>query len=191
MAVVEKEKSIALEVATKFQPTTIVFDIEMPYTVLSDNKVYTAEIKNYSLPANYQYYAAPKLEKDVFLTAQIVDWKEQNLLDGELNLFFEGAFLGKSILDLRKASDTLEISLGRDKGIIVERKSLKELSSKQFLSNYKSESRAYQITVKNNKSQPIKIIIEDHFPIPTSKDVTIDNKEAKDATIDENSQIIV
>ena len=111
-------------------------------------------------------------------------------MEGELNLFFEGAFLGKSILDLRKASDTLEISLGRDKGIVIERKNLKEFSSKQFLSNYKTESRAYQITVKNNKSLPIKLTLQDHFPISTNKEVTIDNQEAKDAQIDEKTQLI-
>jgi len=187
----EREKSLELAVTAKFQPTTIVFDIEMPYTILNDGKLYTAEIKNYNLPATYQYYTAPKLDKDAFLTAQIRNWQELNLMEGELNLFFEGAFLGKSVLDLRKASDTLEISLGRDKGIVVERKNLKEFASKQFLSNYKSESRAYQITVKNNKSQPIKIIIEDHYPIATSKEATVENKEAKDASVDEATQIIV
>ncbi len=184
-------ESIALEVGSKQQTTTIVFDIEMPYTVLNDGKLYTAEIKNYNLPATYQYYAAPKLEKDAFLTAQITNWQELNLMDGELNLFFEGAFLGKSVLDLRKASDTLEISLGRDKSIVIERKNLKEFSSKQLLSNYKSESRAYQISVKNNKNQAIKIIIEDHFPISTSKEVSVESKEAKEAVVDDKTQMIV
>lgn len=187
---VDKRQNLALEVATKFQPTTTVFDIEMPYTILNDGKFYTAEIKDYSLPADYQYHAVPKIDRDAFLKAQIVNWRDLNLMDGELNLFFEGAFLGKSVLDLRNASDTLEISLGRDKGIIIERKNLKEYTSKQFLSNYKTESRAYQISVKNNKNQPIKLTLQDHFPISTNKEVTIDNQEAKDAQIDEKTQII-
>ncbi len=186
----EIRKDVALEVATKFQPTTTVFDIVLPYTVLNDGKFYTAEIKDYSLPAQYQYYAVPKLDKDAFLKAQLTNWQDLNLMEGELNLFFEGAFLGKSVLDLKKATDTLEISLGRDKGIIIERKNLKEFSSKQFLSNYKNESRAYQISVKNNKNQAVKLILQDHFPISTNKDVTIDNKEAKDAQIDEKTQLI-
>jgi hypothetical protein len=186
----DRRQNLALEVATKFQPTTVVFDIEMPYTILNDGKFYTAEIKDYSLPADYQYYAVPKIDKDAFLKAQITNWRDLNLMDGELNLFFEGAFLGKSVLDLRTASDTLEISLGRDKGIVIERKNLKEYTSKQFLSNYKTESRAYQISVKNNKNQPIKLTLQDHFPISTNKEVTIDNQEAKDAQIDEKTQII-
>jgi hypothetical protein len=182
--------TVELAVDTKFQTTTVVFDIEMPYTVLNDGKVYTAEIKNHSLPATYQYYAVPKLDKDAFLTAQITNWQDLNLMEGELNLFFEGAFLGKSVLDLRKASDTLEISLGRDKGIVIERKNLKEYTSKQLLSNYKTENRAYQITVKNNKNAPIKLILQDHFPTSPNKDITIDNKEAKDAEIDNKTNII-
>jgi uncharacterized protein (TIGR02231 family) len=157
---------------------------------LNDGKVYVVEIKNYSVPATYQYYAVPKLDKDAFLTAQIPNWQDLNLMDGELNLFFEGAFLGKSILDLRKASDTLEVSLGRDKGIVIERKNLKEYTSKQLLSNFKTETRAYQITVKNNKNAPIRLILQDHFPTSPNKDITIDNKEATGANIDEKTNII-
>lgn len=182
--------SIELAVDTKFQATTVVFDIEMPYTVLNDGKVYVVEIKNYSVPATYQYYAVPKLDKDAFLTAQIPNWQDLNLMDGELNLFFEGAFLGKSILDLRKASDTLEVSLGRDKGIVIERKNLKEYTSKQLLSNFRTETRAYQIIVKNNKNAPIRLILQDHFPTSPNKDITIDNKEAQGANIDEKTNII-
>ena len=59
-------------------------------------------------------------------TGKVTNWEELNLFDGELNLFFEGAYLGKSLLDLQSASDTLDISLGKDKGIVIQRKKLKE-----------------------------------------------------------------
>lgn len=182
--------SIPLETTEKYQPTTLTFDIEIPYTILSDGKVYTVDIKTLTVPALYEYFAVPKLEKEAYLTAKIVDWQELNLLEGEVSLFFEGAFLGKSILDVRNAGDTLNISLGKDKGIVIERKRLREFSSKQFLSSYKTESRTYEISVRNNKSQSIKIILQDQFPISTTKEISIDEQEYKEAQLDKETKIL-
>lgn len=182
--------SIPLETTEKYQPTTLTFDIEMPYTILNDGKVYTVDIKTQTVSALYEYFAVPKLEKEAYLTAKIIDWQELNLLEGEVSLFFEGAFLGKSILDVRSAGDTLNISLGKDKSIIIERKRLKEFSSKQFLSSYKTENRTYEISVRNNKSQSIKIIIQDQFPISTTKEISIDEQEYQEAQLDKDTKIL-
>lgn len=180
--------SIPLETKETYQPTTMNFEIETPYTILNDGKIYTVAIKTQSVPTIYEYFAIPKLEKDAFLTAKIIDWQELNLLDGEVNLFFEGAFLGKSILDIQNADDTLNISLGRDKSIVVERKKLKEYSKKQFLSSNKTESRAYEITVRNNKKQAIQITVFDQFPISTTKEITVEEQEYIDAKLDNDTK---
>ncbi|MEA5427788.1 DUF4139 domain-containing protein [Arcicella lustrica] len=182
--------SAPLVATEKYQPTTLTFEIEVPYTILNDGKMYSVDIKNQTVPALYEYFAVPKLEKDVFLTAKLIDWQDLNLLEGEVNLYLEGAYLGKSILDVRHAGDTLNISLGRDKGIIIERKRLKEFSTKQFLSNYKNENRGFEISVRNNKQQSINIVIQDQFPISTTKEITVEEQEYKDATLDKESKIL-
>jgi hypothetical protein len=69
-------------------------------------------------------------------------------MPGETNLFFEGAFLGKSRLDPTTAGDTLSISLGQDKSIVIQRKLVKEYSEKKFLGNNKVDSRMYDISVR-------------------------------------------
>jgi len=185
-----RDSSIPMETSVAYQPTTISYEIQMPYTVLSDGKVYTAEIKTFNLPAQYQYLSIPKIDASAYLTAKITDWQDLNLFDGELNLFFEGAYLGKSLLDLQNATDTLEISLGKDKGISIARKQLKEYKSKQFLSNYKTESRAFEISVKNNKPYPIEIIVLDQFPISATKEITIQDEEYKEGTLVEETKIV-
>lgn len=181
---------IPLETTEKYQATTLNFDIEIPYTILSDGKVYTVDIKNQTVPALYEYFLVPKLEKAAYLTAKITDWQELNLLDGEINLFFEGAFLGKSILDVHHASDTLNISLGKDKSIVVDRKKLKEFSSKQFLSSYKTENRAYEISVRNNKSQSIQVVVQDQLPISTTKEISIEEEEYKEAIFEKDTKLL-
>lgn len=173
-----------------YQPTTTVYEIKEPYTILNDGKTYMAEIDGYEVKAEYEYYAAPKIEADVFLTAKVIDWQELNLLPGEANLFFEGTFLGKSLLDVTNAGDTLNISLGKDKGVVVKRTLLKDYSSKRFIGSNKTDTRQYEIAIRNNKQQPISIIVEDQFPVSTQKEIEVQDKKYEGAKLDDDTQKI-
>lgn len=186
----EEEKNIPIETKVVYQPTSIVYEIKEPMTVLNDNKNYKTEIKTFEVPAHFQYVAVPKLDKGVYLNAKVIDWQELNLFEGEINLFFEDEFHGKSFLNLTQAKDTLEISLGKDKSIVVERKPIKNYTSKQFLSSYKKDSKAFEIFIRNNKSVPINVLIYDQFPISTNKEIEVEDLEYLEATLEEYTKII-
>lgn len=172
---------------TEFSMTTIQFEIETPYTIPTDGKNYMVEIKTHEIPAFYEYYCAPKLDPDAFLTANIKGWADYHLINGETNLFFEGTFIGKAYLNLLESDDTLSISLGRDKSVIINRELLKDFSQKQFIGNYKTQSLAYQIAVRNTKKLPINLTLEDQYPISNQKEITVERIENKDAKVEENT----
>jgi hypothetical protein len=184
----DNERSQNLITTIAYQPTTTVYEIKEPYTILNDGKTYMADIDGYEVKAIYEYYAAPKIDPDAFLTAKIVDWQELNLLPGEANLFFEGTFLGKSLLDVANAGDTLNISLGKDKGVAVKRTLLKDYSSKKFLGSNKTDARQYEIVVRNNKQLPINLIVEDQFPISTQKEIEVQERKFEGAKLDDDTQ---
>ena len=114
-----KPQPVPVPVAQVENTTSVEFEIKTPYTIASENKTTVVEMEHYSLPAEYEYFCVPKADKDAFLIANIVDWEQYNLLEGEANIFFENTFVGKTILDLRYMSDTLNVSLGRDKNVVV------------------------------------------------------------------------
>lgn len=174
---VKKKSYISLPVVQTENQTSFEFDIKTPYTITSDNKNITVDVETYSLDADYEYYCTPKVVKDAFLTANIVNWEKYNLLEGEANIFFENTFVGKSVLDVRYISDTLNISLGRDKNVVVKREKIKDFTTKQFFGNKKEETRAWQISVKNNKGLTVNMIIFDQIPVSTNEEieVTIEN----------------
>lgn len=154
--------------------TTVNFEIDVPYSILSDNKSYSVDMVNYNLPADYQYYSVPKIENEAFLIASIKDWEQYNLLEGEANIFFEGTYVGKTLLDVRFASDSLQISLGRDKNVIVNREKISDYSSKKFIGSKKEEKRDWRISVKNNKSERINMLIMDQIPISTLDEIKVE-----------------
>ncbi|MGK0325331.1 MAG: hypothetical protein ACJA2M_001191 [Polaribacter sp.] len=154
--------------------TTVDFEIEIPYSIKSDNKSYSVDMVNYNLPAEYKYFCVPKIDKDAFLIANISDWEKYNLLEGEANIFFEDTYVGKTLLDIRYATDTLQISLGRDKNISVKREKVKTFTTKQFIGSKKEESRVWTINVKNNKNQKINMLIFDQVPVSTLEEIKVD-----------------
>ncbi|MBP1838885.1 DUF4139 domain-containing protein [Formosa algae] len=167
--------------------TTVDFAIDIPYSVKSDNKSYTVDMANYQLPADYNYICVPKIEKDAFLIAEVSDWEKYNLLEGEANLFFEDTYVGKTLLDTRYASDTLKISLGRDKNVSVKREKVKDFTTKQFIGSKKEDNRAWTILVKNNKNQTINMSIFDQVPVSTLEEIKVDITEMTKAEHDKDT----
>jgi hypothetical protein len=160
-------------VNTERRATTVVFDIELPYTIPSDGKPRDVEIKQHDLPAAYSYLAVPKFSPDAYLTATVTNWDQYDLLNGEVQLFFEGTYLGTTALDVSSTNDTLELSLGRDAGVLVERKETDEYRKRNFFGGKVTESRGYTIAVRNKKGQPIKLTLLDQVPVSADEGVDV------------------
>lgn len=158
------------------------FDIDIPYDILSNGKAHSVALKDLKLPATYKYYAVPKAEKEAFLLAEISEYSKFNLLPGEANIIFEGMYVGKTMINPNQTSDTLNLSMGRDKKIAIKREKIADKSGTKFLSGYKEQTFTYDITIKNNKKEAIEMLLKDQYPISTDKEITIellDNGKAK------------
>ena len=152
----------------------VTFDIDLPYDVPTNGKEQTATLKEYSIAALYKYYAVPKLDKDAYLLAEVADWEKLNLLPGEANIIFEGTYVGKSFIDPNSTSDTLNLTLGRDKRIVVKREKMVDFSSVKFMGSSKVQKISYELTVKNNKKDPIKLQLKDQYPLSTLKEIEVE-----------------
>ena len=149
------------------------FDIAIPYTVASAAKPTLVDIRNYEMKADYRYAVAPKLDVDAFLMARATGWEEFSLLPGEANIFFEGTFVAKSFIDPNSIKDTLAISLGRDKRIVVKREKLKDFTSRKVIGGSQRESYAWEISLRNTKSESVRISVEDHIPVSQNKEIEV------------------
>jgi hypothetical protein len=162
------------EVNTQFAATSIDFEIKEPYTVKSDGAIMTVDIKEAEVTASFEYHTTPKLEASAFLIARIPDWEKYSLLAGDANLYIENTFVGKSTLDISQMKDTLSISLGRDKNVVIKREKIKETSQKQFLGNNRTVTRSWKISARSNKSSPVQLFIHDQLPVSENKDFTVE-----------------
>jgi uncharacterized protein (TIGR02231 family) len=170
---VNEAQSVSSFVSTIQTSLNTEFDIALPYTVSSTNKPTLVDIRNHELKADYSYSVAPKLDADAFLMARATGWEDFSLLPGEANVFFEGTFVAKSYIDPNSIKDTLAISLGRDKRIVVKRQKLKDFSSRKLIGTNQRESYAYEISVRNTKSEPVKISVEDQVPVSQNSQIEV------------------
>nr|WP_314668027.1 mucoidy inhibitor MuiA family protein [uncultured Porphyromonas sp.] len=167
------ERNSTLEVKQDERQTAVEFELQTPYSIPSDKKPFILEVKRYSLPATYEYICVPKADPDAFLLAHIGGWEQYKLLSGEVNIFYENSFVGKTILDTRSLTDTLQVSLGRDKGIRVTREKEIEKNSSRFLSSKTEETRSWNTTLRNGKSTPIEITLYDQVPVSTNDEISV------------------
>jgi uncharacterized protein (TIGR02231 family) len=157
------------------------FDIEKAYTIPSDNNPYIVDVIEYNVPALFKHYSVPKLDRDAFLLARIPNWQDLNLIEGNANIYFGGTFVGQSFISTRSVSDTLDISLGRDKKVIVTRTKMKDFSSKKTIGSNRKETHAYRMIVKNNRKVPINIEILGQIPVSQDSDIEVNAVEISDA----------
>ncbi len=183
-------RSLPVPVQQTDNITTTEFAIAVPYTIPSDGKPYAVNIEEYDLPADYAYYTAPKLDRAAFLTANMTDWGGYHLLSGEANLFFGGTYVGQSYLNTDSVDDTLVVSLGRDEGVAISRTKEDDFSERQRLGSRTLETVAFALEVRNNKTVPIDIVVEDQVPVSTNERIDVDVKPGDDTTYDEETGIL-
>lgn len=167
--------------------TSVYFEIEKPYSKKSNSKSISIDLHTYNIEVGYKYYVVPKLDENAFLLAIISDWDQYNLLEGEANLYFQDSYVGRTILNTKVPSDTLEVSLGTDKSIVVERSKVERFTQKRIIGTNKIESRTYTIQIRNRKSSPVSIIIQDQIPVSNNSDISVEAVEVSGGSLDEKS----
>jgi uncharacterized protein (TIGR02231 family) len=168
-----------------YRTTTVEFVIETPFTVPTDGIPHMVGVKSHSIEATYKHYATPKLDRDAFLYARTTGWEDLNLLPGQANVFFEGTFVGESYLQLDLPKDTLDISLGRDKGVVVERVKRKSTNEKAIIGGKRTLLVGWDLTVRNTKGTAIDLEVRDQFPLSPQSEIEVKLDENGGAVVDE------
>ena len=170
--------------------TTVEIQVAEPYSIKTNGERTLVDLKTYEIPATYRYIAIPKLDKDAFLLAEMADWSQYSLLEGESNLYFEDGFVGRSILNPAALQDTLQISMGRDRSIVMQREKVDQFSKKRTIGANITESRGYEITLKNNKSQAVTLQVKDQIPVSVNSSIEVTTGELSGGVVDPVTGIV-
>jgi TonB-dependent SusC/RagA subfamily outer membrane receptor len=172
---------------TSKNETSNEFMVAAKQSINSDNKLNTITFKEVNLISTYEYQSIPKMAKNVYLVGKVNDWHKADLMDGEANIYLENSFVGKSQINTQQYSDTLDISFGIDNNIMINREKIKDYSESQMIGSNKKETYAWKITVRNNKSYPVKAKIWDQVPISSTKEIEVETLELSGGSMNQNT----
>lgn len=166
------------------------FDIEIPYDIASNSKPHSVILKEFSQPAIFKYYSVPKIDGDAFLMAEITNYDKLNLLPGEANIIFENSYVGKSFINPNATTDTLNLSMGRDKKITIKREKVAEQTGVKFIGNSKKQTFTYEIRVRNGKKETIDLLLKDQYPVSTDKDMEVELLSSNGAAVNKETGVL-
>ena len=174
-----------------YQPTTVQYEIAEILTVASSGENKSFEVTHFDIPADYNYHIVPKVEKAAYLNAKLHDWRDLNLLAGESNIYFEGSFIGKSIIEPSTLLDTMSLSLGKDASVVVDYTEIRDFHVRSEFRNKESQKKEFEIGVKNFKNKTVQVSIFDQFPISTDKSIKVSDQKYKEGgVLNPDTQII-
>lgn len=165
----------------------ISYSVDYKYSVPSNEEDRLLTIKTEKVPVEFLYRAIPKVDTDVYLLARITDWGNLQLLSGKSTIYFQGAYSGESNLDAESVKDTLEIALGRDESILLERRLNKDLSSEQSFGSKQKKELHWEIEVRSNKSHPVILELIDQLPLSDNRNVSVEILDIREASHEEES----
>lgn len=186
---VEQDRSTQ-QATVRENQTTVEVEIAEPYTILSNGEKLLVDLKRHSIDAFYQHLAIPKIDQDAFLIAKIKNWDQYQLLQGEANLYYENAYIGRSVIEAGNFQDTMEISLGRDKNIQIKRDKNEQYQKNKFIGTNAISTRGFKITVRNKKSFVIHLKLMDQIPVAVISDIEVKTLELTHGLLDEKTGIV-
>jgi uncharacterized protein (TIGR02231 family) len=156
----------------------VTYDIDLPYTIPGNGKEQTIDLAVKETPAEYKYYCAPRLDGATYLIAEITGWESLGLLSAPANVTYDGTYIGQTVIDASATQEKLALTLGADKRVAVTRELAEEFSSTRATGSTVEQTFAYRLTVRNNQTRPVAMVLKDQYPTSTDRAivVTLDTK---------------
>lgn len=173
----KEEQPAEMETAEiKTNGFSAVFEIKVPATIPADGEPHKVTIATQKFDGNLQYVATPKLSETAYLRARLTNSTGAPILGGEVNLFRDGDFVGRSRVNFIAPGAEFDFYLGGDDGVKITRKTVLDKTSKGGLIQKKENlAKKFETTVESFKDSPVKVTILDQLPVSQDASVVVSN----------------
>lgn len=140
------------------------YDIDLPYDISNDAQGTLIDLKEDVVEAKYEHLLFPSREQYAFLTARVANLANYIELPGQAKLYMNNTYLGNMFLDPVILPDSMDISLGRDKRIRIERTMVKENTKNELIGSDQRVDREIQYRITNGYSSSIDVTVKEVLP---------------------------
>jgi uncharacterized protein (TIGR02231 family) len=169
-----------IETATVTESGPVVsFGLSGRTGIPSDGSPHKVTLAHHEFPARLDYVTAPKLVNQAFRRARATNGSNLLLLPGSAQVFYEDEFVGGTRLKTIAPGQEVELFLGVDDRIHVERKLVLGSVDRKFLADVRRLSYGYEIAVRNLRSGPEMVTVLDQFPVSRHESVKVRRGEVR------------
>lgn len=144
-----------------------------PAAVPADGASHRVTIAALELEAELDYVTAPVRSTDVHLRATVVNSSEHALPAGRSAVFHEAEFVGSAALPVWAPGEDVELALGLDDRVRVERKLVRRTAGKATLGSTRRREVEYETTIANHTPRPARITVLDQVPVSRDHEITV------------------
>jgi uncharacterized protein (TIGR02231 family) len=172
------EEAQVVEATSEATGASLVYHAARPVALPSDGTSIRVPLLTQELSSSFEYAATPKLSPYAYLMTTITNAKDEQLLPGPVNVFLEGAFVGKSFIPKTLApEEKFDLYLGVDEGVVVKREKFEEQTDDTLIGNIPSGTKRtsfkYKITVENYKPREITLKVYDQVPVASDDKIKV------------------
>ncbi|GAA1676539.1 DUF4139 domain-containing protein [Kribbella yunnanensis] len=141
--------------------------------VPADGAAHRATIASVELDTELDYITAPIRSTDVHLRATVVNSSTHTLPAGKAAVFHEADFVGSAALPLWAPGEEVELALGLDDRIRVERELVRRTATKATLGSTRRREVEYATRIENHTPRAARITVLDQLPVPRDHEITV------------------
>lgn len=130
-------------------------------------------VASFRLRPELDAVTAPRLEPVCYRRARVRNESPYTLLPGKAQLFEGEDYLGATQLGLTAPGQELELALGADERLRVERKLVAREVDKTFLADRRRIRYAYTIEVENLRDTPQTVYVRDQLPVSRHEQIKV------------------
>lgn len=153
-------------VATTYRPSR-------PVAVTADGTAHRTMVAVADLDAKLDHVAVPLRSQDVYLRATVTNGSDHALLPGRAALFHDAEFVGSTTLEPWAPGEELELALGVDDRVRVERDLVRRKAGKSVLGSARRQEAEYRIKVANHTGRPAQVTVVDQLPVPVHEGIEL------------------
>jgi len=141
--------------------------------VPADGTAHRATVAVIALEAALDYVTAPVQAPEAHLRATVVNRSAHTLPAGPASVFSGGDFVGKAAIETWAPGEEIELALGVDDRIRVERMLVARRAAKATLGATRRRDVEYRVLVTNHTPAPARITVLDQLPVSRDENIAV------------------
>lgn len=178
-AVLEQAEAELVMAGVDRSGAAVTYQVPGTVAVPADGAPHKVSVARYALPPELDYVTAPKLVQAAYRRARMVNDSSYTLLPGAANLFAGDEFIGATRLELTAPGGELELYLGADDRVKVERELVRREVDKRLIGGKRWVRYGYEIRLENLLSCGAALTIHDQMPVARHEDIKVRLEEAQ------------